>query len=473
MNSPFLSQTQRKNHNALNEINSDSYLNNVAMKYRFEKMKLSTILTKIEPYKQIKASNLFERVKHGRGIYLDRDISLSQKFLHDIKQNRVIRKKVNYDICSIIPNNEIVKTASTPIVVYNDNSSKINRREPLLSLNEKKTNFFRNSSLLKINNDSFDEFVSELNKGNGNSKIISDTNPKAKVISDQTSRANIKEIKIRQRLINKKKYLIKQAKECKKIKPESLIKQPKRKIVTDSDKISNLKVRIPKVEERYLILNTNCAKMKSNLNRELNERSQLKLNNNYIKEQCKNGIELYLDYYLTPLSNNNSSSELTAPVFSKEIRKQLSYCNSTSSVATINSKQYGLSMKSFHQKTMGKLKPNQKESTTDIINMTCLPEKCLSNSAKHQTRSRRDDINNNIKQLKNISDKGFKHILNQREQKTKNRMINISERIENICTKIYRKLDDCQTDFLSKVDSVKSLKKDYINKTQRKVVLLP
>lgn len=442
-------------YNTLSAIHSNSYLNNVSMKDLFKKMKLSRILMKIDPYNKKMNSNLFERVKSSPGPHLDRDIKLSQSILQKINHKHVIDNKHNYDIHSIIPNNEIVNGTSTPM--KNDIKQLI-LSEPLLS-NYKKRHFFCSNSLLKINNDSYDEFISELNKDDNNKNNAND-----KHLEDSTHEINIKK-----RLLNKAKHLIEQKKEYNIIKPESLIKKPK-KMFIDSNKISNtdIHIRIPKITERFLKLNKNSIKMKSNLHKELNSKSQLRLNNNYIKKQGKDGIEIYLDYYLTPLNNNkdNSSIELTSPICDKERKKKLSHCKSTSSIPSPNIKQYWLSMNNFHRNTSIKPKLKPTTSASSIILNECFSDKNNKINLPVKFSSNKIGMYNEIDHLNKwrlISNKGFTHIIEERKQEKHKKMINISDKIEKISRKINRKIDDCKVEFFNKVDTVKNLKKGYLN----------
>ena len=255
-------KSQRRK-SAIMMLNSTNYLNSIAMKYRFEQMRMNNIVQKINRKAQrrkrnnllerirnsfddsegkakendIHCKNLFERLQH-KGSVLDSDIRKGQKILADIKQKRVLEgdEQYAYEVSEDSDEDSYAKEEANE-----KRKEKIDEIIRKNKRNEKKVEFLH---LKEMNtNNSFQEFFDVINSPDEKvEKIPHEENTKKKVF--HIKKINIKEVKSTKSktTINKKPTLLYQ------------------------------------YENRHnSILNDNCNKMRNNLQKELS--SQIKKEN--------------------------------------------------------------------------------------------------------------------------------------------------------------------------------------------------
>ena len=250
----------QRRQSAIMMLNSANYLNSIAMKYRFEQMRMNNIVQKINRKalrrkrenlmerlrnslddnegkaneKEIHGKNLFERLQH-KGSVLDSDIRKGQKILANIKQKRIIEGDDKYEYALSEDSDEISYERETS----EKRKEKIDAIIQKNKRNEKKVEFH----LKEMNtNNSFQEFFDVINSPD--EQIAQETEEKKPRKVFHIKKINLKEVKSTKSktTINKKPTLLYQ------------------------------------YENRHnSILNDNCNKMRNNLQKELS--SQIKKEN--------------------------------------------------------------------------------------------------------------------------------------------------------------------------------------------------
>lgn len=245
--------------------NSPSFLNVIAMKYRYEQMKMNQIFQKIKKKEKNKKKNdlfakfrfsllnngeeesndsgerqqnLFERLQH-RGSVFDIDILRSQKILSKIKEKRILEGKDNFDLSSSNSDSErklsLVSQEKINQIIE-ENIPKNNDTKEM----EEKTSEITNS---------FDEFFENVNEPE--SEII---------VKESTERKTIKSVpkptKFEKRKKNKKIHFFHSLKD----KINSSAKQKEKKYSKDFLENNN-----------FTIINENSKKMLTNIRKETNK----------------------------------------------------------------------------------------------------------------------------------------------------------------------------------------------------------
>lgn len=111
---------------ARKEMNNALYLNAIAMKYRYEQMKISEITNKINPQKK---NNKRKKVGFHLGPNFDKDLIQGQQILQEIKKKRLIDKDYEYELQEKSNDNqkkqiEDIKIASALFNQYMDKMGK-------------------------------------------------------------------------------------------------------------------------------------------------------------------------------------------------------------------------------------------------------------------------------------------------------------------------------------------------------------
>ena len=279
-------KSQRRK-SAIMMLNSTNYLNSIAMKYRFEQMRMNNIVQKINRKAQrrkrnnllerirnsfddsegkakendIHCKNLFERLQH-KGSVLDSDIRKGQKILADIKQKRVIEgdEQYAYEVSEDSDEDSYAKEEANE-----KRKEKIDEIIRKNKRNEKKVEFLH---LKEMNtNNSFQEFFDVINSPDEKvEKIPHEENTKKKVF--HIKKINIKEVKSTKSktTINKKPMLLYQ------------------------------------YENRHnSILNDNCNKMRNNLKKEIELKKE---NSTGGFSNCDFRSSQYSSFRFSPQTNN-------------------------------------------------------------------------------------------------------------------------------------------------------------------------
>ena len=160
------------------QINSEFYLNGIAMKYRYEQMRIAELVKKYNDKKkrkkqkasaklifhftkeekedslEEKKKNIFERLQH-KGPALDEDINKGQKMLQNIRRKRVIEGDTQFDISSA---SESDKNNDDKIYIHN-------------IVNEQTKKYFEQTVESESSN-SFREFMMDLNSNFNKKKSL-------------------------------------------------------------------------------------------------------------------------------------------------------------------------------------------------------------------------------------------------------------------------------------------------------------
>ena len=245
--------------------NSPNFLNGIAMKYRYEQMKMNQIFQKIKKKEKNKKNNdlfakfrfsllnrdeeendasekkqqnLFERLQH-RGSVFDVDILRSQKILSKIKEKRILEGNENYDLNSSSSDSK----QNFSLVSQEKINKIIEENIPKNDTNEKE------EKASQITN-SFDEFFENVN--------------------DPESEITVKETTERKPVSKSKK--IEKVKKVKKIKFFNSLKE---KIQTSVKQKEKKYSKDFMDNNNFTLINENSKKLLTNLRKEVNNRIYL------------------------------------------------------------------------------------------------------------------------------------------------------------------------------------------------------
>ena len=405
--------------------NSPNFLNGIAMKYRYEQMKMNQIFQKIKKKEknkkkndlfakfrfsllnrdkeendasEKKQQNLFERLQH-RGSVFDVDILRSQKILSKIKEKRILEGNDNYDLnssssdskqnFSLVSQEKINKIIEENIPKNNDTNEK-----------EEKASQITNS---------FDEFFENVNE------------PESEItVKETTERKPVSK--------SKKIEKIKKAKKIKffnslKEKIKSSVKQKEKKYSKDFMDNNN-----------FTLINENSKKMLTNLRKEVNNRIYLNnenggRNNTSLSNKGDNQNPL-----INSLSNIFSPTKLHLQSFPTQFKKK------AYRVGEIIQFYQPLSVEIT--KKHRKIKENIKFPVLNKKKLQIFPQSCKNNSFDQINQINQTNQANLIK-LRTIDKKNKKKYF-----------YNLSDRMDDIRKKVDTIIQKSEKKFFSKVNRV-------------------